>query len=116
MQKPLPGPNLMLPALRLSDTPNLDSDLAYKKREAKWKQLISKTHKEWCLCGSYLNHFLSSNEPLRSCSKEGEEDIIGVTGEEEDVMVLDVGGEEEFQRGLQGPKRLDNGYRGDIDM
>lgn len=44
-------------ATRLSQSPDLDSGLAYKRREAKWKQLVSSSHKEWCECGNYLNHF-----------------------------------------------------------
>nr|QYD02147.1 ORF2 [Torque teno felis virus] len=81
MQKPFPGPNVMLPALSLSDPPDLDHHLAYKKREAIWKKLISDEHKKWCLCGSYLNHFLPATEALRSksCSEENSEEA-GTSG------------------------------------
>nr|QYD02372.1 ORF2 [Torque teno felis virus] len=66
MELPLPGPNLMLPTISLSGPPDLEHHLAYKRREAIWKALVSKTHKDWCLCGSYKNHFLPSDEPLRA--------------------------------------------------
>nr|QYD02006.1 ORF2 [Torque teno felis virus] len=68
MQTPLPGPNVMLPVIRLSDSPNLDCHISFKKREAEWKQLVSKSHRDWCLCGSYLNHFLPPEKPLKQCS------------------------------------------------
>nr|QYD02414.1 ORF2 [Torque teno felis virus] len=87
MQKPFPGPNVMLPALRLSDPPDLDSHISYKRREATWKRLISNEHKKWCLCGSFMNHFLPPSEPLKqqTCSIEEEkEDGRGDTAEEED--------------------------------
>lgn len=48
----------MLPALNLSGTPDLDHPYLYKQREAKWKREVSRSHKEWCLCGSFLNHFI----------------------------------------------------------
>lgn len=64
----MPGPNLMLPAIDLSSTPDLDSYTTYKLREAKWKQLVSKSHKAWCLCGSFVNHFILPTEPL--CTEE----------------------------------------------
>lgn len=83
MQKPLPGPNLLLPALRLSDPPDLDHVVAYKRREAKWKALISQEHKKWCLCGSYLNHFLKPSESLKNtetCSEDGGDGGEGATG------------------------------------
>nr|QYD02387.1 ORF2 [Torque teno felis virus] len=95
MQKPLPGPNVMLPALRLSGSPDLDSHLAYKRREAEWKRLISAEHKKWCLCGSYMNHFISSEEPLRSksCSGDGGEEPI-IDGEEGATSGGDIGDED----------------------
>lgn len=70
----------MLPVIRLSDSPDLDSHLAFKRREAKWKRLVSETHKEWCLCGSYLNHFLPATSDLLSCT--GGEDGPGAGSEE----------------------------------
>nr|QYD02303.1 ORF2 [Torque teno felis virus] len=76
MEPPYPGPNLMLPALRLSDPPSLDSHLAYKKREAIFKKLVAAEHKKWCLCGAVKNHYLPHDLPLankESCSEDGEE-------------------------------------------
>lgn len=85
MQKPLPGPSVMLPALNLSGPPDLDHHINYRKREAQWKRLVSQTHAEWCLCGSYTNHFLPNSASL--CTEEKEfgdqngdiEDIRGET-------------------------------------
>lgn len=71
----------MLPVISLSDTPDLDCHLAFKRREAEWKRLVSKTHRDWCLCGSYRNHFISSTEPLQkeSCTTD-EDDVIVLAG------------------------------------
>lgn len=106
MQKPLPGPNVMLPAIRLSDPPDLDSHLAYKRREAIWKKLISTEHKKWCLCGSYINHFLPSTEPLQnsSCTSEDTGDTSGgekgaAGGEESEDLFT----EEDFIEGIEEP-------------
>lgn len=77
----------MLPALRLSDPPDLDHHLAFKKREATWKRLVSDEHKKWCLCGSYLNHFLPATEPLKQNSCSGGGDSEG------DAIIPDAGGE-----------------------
>nr|QYD02057.1 ORF2 [Torque teno felis virus] len=60
----------MLPALDLSGSPDLHNREAFKKREAKWKQLVSATHKEWCLCGSFLNHFILPEYPLLKCTSD----------------------------------------------
>lgn len=91
MEPPYPGPNLMLPALNLSGPPNFDHNLAYKKREAQWKRLVSETHKEWCLCGSYKNHFIKPEEPL--CSSGDGEGALGATGGGEGDISLAGGGE-----------------------
>nr|QYD02171.1 ORF2 [Torque teno felis virus] len=72
MSKPLPGPNVMLPALDLSGPPNLDHIVVYKRREAVWKRLVSASHKEWCLCGHYINHFISKSRPLEAFESCGE--------------------------------------------
>nr|QYD02186.1 ORF2 [Torque teno felis virus] len=80
MQAPLPGPNVMLPVVRLSDSPNLDCHISFKKREAEWKQLVSRSHRDWCLCGSYLNHFLPPEKPLKKCSDVEDEDPITLEG------------------------------------
>nr|QYD02393.1 ORF2 [Torque teno felis virus] len=103
-KKPLPGPNLMLPALDLSSTPDLDHTLLYKKREALWKQLVSQSHKDWCLCGSYLNHFLDKKHSLITGSCFGSEDdsskedagvqTDGGDGELTDMEIISAGGEE----------------------
>lgn len=82
--EPLPRPALMLPAIDLSGTPDIDHHTAYKKREAEWKRLISALHKEWCLCGSYINHFILPEVPLQKCT-EGESEKI-----EEDLITPDV--------------------------
>lgn len=87
MEPPLPGPALMLPAIDLSSTPNLDTHLAFKKREAEWKRLVSATHREWCLCGSYKNHFLPPEKSL-ICGDGGEDDGIS-----DEVMAGFVDGE-----------------------
>nr|QYD02123.1 ORF2 [Torque teno felis virus] len=89
MEKPFPGPNVMLPTLNLSDTPDLDSHLAYKKRQALWLREVSESHRAWCLCGSFRNHFLQDNQPLKNseCSEgrgDGKEDVVGATMAEED--------------------------------
>ncbi|AEZ53063.1 ORF2 [Torque teno felis virus-Fc-TTV2] len=96
MQSPFPRPALMLPAIDLSSAPNLDSDLAYKKREAQWKRLISETHKEWCLCGSYLNHFLDASKPLlnKTCGEERDERLEGA-----DTIPGDAAGTEDISDG-----------------
>nr|QYD02345.1 ORF2 [Torque teno felis virus] len=78
MEPPYPGPSLMLPAIDLSRAPDINHHITYKKREAVWKQLVSKTHAEWCLCGSYKNHFVSPTEPLQ-CGGDLES-IEGITG------------------------------------
>nr|UWX31902.1 ORF2 [Torque teno felis virus] len=91
MEPPLPGPALMLPAIDLSNPPDLDSHLTYKKREAEWKRLVSQTHKNWCLCGSYLNHFLPPESSLKNSTSCGEEkgdavsdaDMAGIADESE---------------------------------
>nr|QYD02282.1 ORF2 [Torque teno felis virus] len=99
MQKPLPGPNLMLPVLDLNKSPDPDHSLAYKKREAVFKRQVSELHANWCLCGSYLNHFLPSNQPLRaseSCGGEG--DVGGLEG---GVLSVDSITEEDFRGGIE---------------
>lgn len=63
-----PGPANMLPAIDLSSTPSLDSYLAFKQQEARWKRNCSDLHKLWCLCGNYLNHFADKTRPL--CGEE----------------------------------------------
>lgn len=96
MQAPYPGPNLLLPVIRLSDPPDLDHVVAYKRREAVWKKLISDEHKKWCLCGSYLNHFLKPDEPLKNtetCTEEKD-------GQKEDAGDIDIISEDDFIAGL----------------
>lgn len=102
MQKPLPGPNVMLPALRLSDPPDLDHHLAFKRREAIWKQIVSNEHKKWCLCGSYLNHFLPSTEPLKNqtCGDEEELGVEKEDGENGAIGKEEIITEEDFIEGL----------------
>nr|QYD02357.1 ORF2 [Torque teno felis virus] len=104
MQAPFPGPNVMLPALRLSDTPDLDHCLAFKRREAEWKRLVSNSHREWCLCGSYLNHFLPAEAPLKSCTEDEKEDSgdVAATSKEDGVDGM-VEEEEDFVAGLIQP-------------
>nr|QYD02150.1 ORF2 [Torque teno felis virus] len=97
MQRPLPGPNVMLPAINLSDSPDLDSVVAFKRREAKWKQLISYEHKKWCLCGSYMNHFVSSSQPLCGEEKENPGGAAENGGGNDDISDADIiaaGGDE----------------------
>ncbi|WCS65223.1 ORF2 [Grizzly bear anellovirus 1] len=31
--------------------------MQYKKQEAQWKRVVSESHKIWCTCPDYLNHF-----------------------------------------------------------
>nr|QYD02189.1 ORF2 [Torque teno felis virus]QYD02243.1 ORF2 [Torque teno felis virus] len=90
MQPPAPSPSLMLPVIDLSGPPDLDHNIHYKQREARWKRLVSTSHAEWCCCGSYLNHFLPRDSKLRSCTdteeeKHGEADVEGITGAEADA-------------------------------
>nr|QYD02249.1 ORF2 [Torque teno felis virus]QYD02252.1 ORF2 [Torque teno felis virus] len=87
MQPPFPSPALMLPAIDLSRTPDLDSHISYKKRECLWKRQVSLSHAQWCLCGSYLNHFLPPDQPLRNSCGDGADggDVLGATGESEDA-------------------------------
>nr|QYD02132.1 ORF2 [Torque teno felis virus] len=79
MSEPLPGPNVMLPALDLSGPPSLDHVILYKKREALWKRLVSTSHREWCLCGSAANHFLPPHKELKNstCGEEEDGDCAG---------------------------------------
>nr|QYD02138.1 ORF2 [Torque teno felis virus] len=107
MQPPAPGPNLLLPSLGLSGPPDLDHHLAYKRREAEWKRLVSKSHADWCLCGSYKNHFLPPDQSLKateSCTEGGESssgagDVDPTTRKEDfgdvisDEDIMAVGGE-----------------------
>nr|QYD02120.1 ORF2 [Torque teno felis virus] len=100
---PMPGPSLMLPALDLSGTPDLDHHTTYKKREAEWKRLVSSLHREWCLCGSFINHFILPQNslvcteeedarvaggiaegPTIPSSKDGDESGVGVDGDPEE--------------------------------
>lgn len=69
----------MLPAVDLSGTPDIDHRVTYKKREAKWKRLVSETHREWCLCGSFLNHFILPPGSLLQCTDnaDGGENLGG---------------------------------------
>nr|QYD02315.1 ORF2 [Torque teno felis virus] len=85
MSEPFPNPALMLPAIDLSGPPDLDHHLNYKKREAQWKRLVSETHKQWCLCGSFINHFILPKEPLK-CGEE--EENIG--DEKDDGLVAEA--------------------------
>nr|QYD02072.1 ORF2 [Torque teno felis virus] len=97
---PMPGPSLMLPAVDLSGTPDLDHHTTYKKREAQWKRLVSSLHREWCLCGSFINHFIlppnslicTEDEDVRVAgdiaegpttlsSKDGDENSVEVDGD-----------------------------------
>lgn len=107
MQKPYPGPNVMLPAIDLSCSPNLDHNLAFKRKEAIWKQLISREHKKWCLCGSYLNHFKTVQEPLidktvSECTID-EEDTSGGEKGGGDEGEEDIFTEEDFIEGIDQP-------------
>lgn len=77
----------MLPAIRLSDPPDLDSHLAYKRREAVFKRLVSAEHKKWCLCGSAANHFIPSNLPLQTSESCGEDG--GTASGEADIITED---------------------------
>nr|QYD02108.1 ORF2 [Torque teno felis virus] len=93
--EPVPGPALMLPALDLSGSPDLDHNQNYKRREAQFKRDVSQLHKQWCLCGSYLNHFKLSSEPLKTCSEDtgaasGDSDVGG--GEAATTRDMDTGG------------------------
>nr|QZE11921.1 MAG: ORF2 [Torque teno felis virus] len=114
MEPPLPGPNLMLPAINLSCTPDLDSHLAYKKREAIWKRLVSDSHKNWCLCGSYLNHFqkCGDEKPDTGVSDAAMADIV-VEGDDT-IGDADAGGEDGDQRYFGG--RWANTYLKDIEQ
>lgn len=104
MEPPYPSAALMLPAIDLSSSPNLDNHLDYKRREARWKQLVSNEHKKWCLCGSYLNHFLPRDKSLlkESCGEDdGRQEPEGADGGEKDgveegdfIRGLEEGGEE----------------------
>nr|QYD02141.1 ORF2 [Torque teno felis virus] len=98
MFKPLPGPGLMLPVLDLDSTPDLDHHVLYKQRQAKFKRQVSLLHSHWCLCGSYLNHFLPNTEPLRneeSCGEEKDGDEVVAAGGEgvSGGNIEDTGGE-----------------------
>lgn len=103
MYKPYPSPSLLLPAIDLSGSPNMDHILAYKQAEAKWKRIVSETHKTWCLCGSYRNHFISASAPLEKCteSKEDSQDggdqqeNGGTGGDITDEELIAAGGIEE---------------------
>nr|QYD01790.1 ORF2 [Torque teno felis virus] len=68
--EPLPGPSLMLPAVDLSGSPDLDHHTTYKRREAQWKRLVSQLHREWCLCGSFINHFILPPNSLLRCTED----------------------------------------------
>ncbi|ABU55880.1 ORF2 [Torque teno felis virus 2] len=97
MERPLPGPNVMLPAISLTDPPNLDHHLAYRRKEAIWKQLISSEHKKWCLCGSYRNHFLPPEKSLINEEKSCSEDVVtggGGDGREGEDDSKDMVGED----------------------
>lgn len=75
--EPLPGPSLMLPALDLSGSPDLDHHTTYKRREAQWKRLVSSLHREWCLCGSFLNHFILPPNSLVACTEDDSDSGAG---------------------------------------
>nr|QYD02285.1 ORF2 [Torque teno felis virus] len=99
MDSMVPGPNHMLPALDLSNTPDLDLILTFKKREAKFKLAVSKLHREWCLCGSAANHYLPKNCPLKNstCGNEDEPsdaDIVACAVEGDTIPDIDFGGED----------------------
>nr|QYD02180.1 ORF2 [Torque teno felis virus] len=96
--EPLPGPSLMLPALDLSGSPDLDHNTTYKRREAQWKRLVSSLHREWCLCGSFLNHFILPPNSLIQCTEGGSEpdaaeDITPGVGEDGGADGIDVDGD-----------------------
>lgn len=97
MEWPPPSPALMLPALDLSSAPDLSHHISYKKREAQWKKLVSETHKHWCLCGSYKNHFLPPDTPLINSSSCG-----GVQDGDKKEDAADPGTEEDFIAGIDG--------------
>nr|QYD02360.1 ORF2 [Torque teno felis virus] len=75
--EPLPGPSLMLPAIDLSGSPDLDHHTTYKRREAQWKRLVSQLHREWCLCGSFLNHFILPPNSLLRCAEDDSDKDAG---------------------------------------
>nr|QYD02231.1 ORF2 [Torque teno felis virus] len=97
--EPLPGPSLMLPALDLSGSPDLDPHTTFKLREAQWKRQISNLHREWCLCGSYINHFILPENSLQSCTVDAGKDTDGAAtiGDAADSFVRggDVDGDPE---------------------
>lgn len=92
----------MLPTLDLSGTPDLDHVLHYKRREAAWKRSVSESHKEWCLCGSYRNHFISSSQPLiESCGEGGTKEDGGDGGDDPIIEGGDIADEEMLAAGGQ---------------
>nr|QYD02102.1 ORF2 [Torque teno felis virus] len=92
--EPVPGPALMLPALDLSGSPDLDHTQTFKRREAQFKRDVSLLHKQWCLCGSYLNHLKLSSEPLKTCTEDTVADLEGsdaAGGEAATTCEMDAG-------------------------
>nr|QYD02099.1 ORF2 [Torque teno felis virus] len=91
---PMPGPSLMLPALDLSGTPEFGSSYNFtkKKRKLNWKRLVSSLHREWCLCGSFINHFILPPNSL-VCTEDGDDRVAGDTAEDRTIPSSKDGGE-----------------------
>nr|ASA49034.1 ORF2 [Torque teno Leptonychotes weddellii virus 1] len=46
-----------LPAIGVSDNPDLHHPLKFRQAEARWKRGVSIAHAAFCACGNFLLHF-----------------------------------------------------------
>nr|WCS65680.1 ORF2 [Torque teno Leptonychotes weddellii virus 1] len=92
-----------LPAIGVSDNPDLHHPLKFRQAEAKWKRGVSVAHAAFCACGNFLLHFKWCGEGRRDTENRegadgevaentctGEGDITGHTGGEEDITDIEL--------------------------
>nr|WCS65532.1 ORF2 [Torque teno Leptonychotes weddellii virus 1] len=92
-----------LPAIGVSDNPDLHHPLKFRQAEAKWKRGVSLAHAAFCACGNFMLHFKWCGEGRGDTENRegadgeatdadctGEENITGRTGGGEDISDLEL--------------------------
>nr|WCS65269.1 ORF2 [Torque teno Leptonychotes weddellii virus 1] len=92
-----------LPAIGVSDNPDLHHPLKFRQAEARWKRGVSIAHAAFCACGNFLLHFKWCGEGREGTGGQegadggadegpstGDADITGHTTGEEDITDLEL--------------------------
>nr|QYD01970.1 ORF2 [Torque teno felis virus] len=98
MPKALPSTEI-LPD-QTSETPKAFTEVDKRKRlhEAIWKQSVSRTHRLWCDCGQFLNHF-------KICAVPTTTEGPGGSGDAGFVVDFDLGFVEDADEALDAALR-----------